>query len=74
MNQDVKLTPEQIELAKSAPSVDALITLAKESNFNLTEPEATILFSKLHPEAGALDDEAMDSVSGGYYIKNNIKK
>lgn len=67
MKQDVKLTPEQIEMANNAPSVDALITLAKENNIHLTEEEASIIFAKLHPESGELDDDALEAVCGGYF-------
>ena len=59
------LTPEMIEKAKAAKSVDELLALAKENEIELTEEEAKAYFEQLNPKSGELSDEDLDSVAGG---------
>jgi len=58
-------TPEQIEQAKQAKSVEALLALAKELDIELTEEEAKLYFEQLNPASGELSDDELDDVSGG---------
>jgi len=58
-------TPEQIEQAKQAKSVEELLALAKELDIELTEEEAKLYFEQLNPASGELADDELDNVSGG---------
>lgn len=62
--EDIKFTLEQIEKARMAQSIGALISLAKENGINLSEAEATEKFEMLH-KSGELADEELDNVAGG---------
>ena len=59
-----KITPELIEQAKKAESVEALLALAKENGIALTAERAEKLFSEWHTTRELSDDE-LDSVAGG---------
>ena len=59
-----KLTPEIVEKAKTAASVDELLAIAKENDVELTEDEAKIYFAQLNAN-GAVADEELDLVAGG---------
>lgn len=59
------LTPEMIEKAKAAKSVEELLALAKENNFEMNEEEAKTYFAQLNPKSGELDDDDLDNVAGG---------
>ena len=63
-----EMTPELIEKARQAKSVEELITLAKENGITLSEDEARDYFNQLH-KSGELSDDELDNVSGGgcYY-------
>lgn len=58
-------TPEMIEKAKTAKSVEELLPLAKENGIELTAEEAKMCFGQLHPASGELSDEELDNVAGG---------
>ena len=64
MNTENKITPELIEQAKKAESVEALLALAKENGIDLTAERAEKLFSEWHTTKELSDDE-LNSVSGG---------
>ena len=59
------LTPEMIEKAKAAKSVEELLALAKENEVEIPEEAAKALFEQLNPKSGELDDDDLDNVSGG---------
>lgn len=59
-----KLTPEIIEKAKQAKSVEELLSLAKENEIELTEDEGKAYFEQLH-KSGELSDEELGNVAGG---------
>lgn len=59
------ITPEIIEKAKSAKTVEELIELAKTSAIELTEEEAKIYFETVNPAMGEISDDELDNVSGG---------
>lgn len=54
-----------VEIAKSAKSVEELLALAKENNFEMNEEEAKTYFAQLNPKSGELDDDDLDNVAGG---------
>lgn len=60
-----KFTAEQIEKAMSCKTVAELLALAKESEIELTESEATSLFAELNSEDDSLSDSVLEAVSGG---------
>lgn len=62
---------EMLEKAKTVNSAEALLALAKENDIEMTEDEATTYFSQLNPKSGELDDEDLDSVSGGACSSNS---
>ena len=51
------ITPEIIEKAKSAKTVEELIELAKTSAIELTEEEAKIYFEMVNPAMGEISDD-----------------
>ncbi len=55
---------ELIEKAKQAKSAEELIAIAKENGTELSAEEAHACFAQLH-KAGELEDDELDSVSGG---------
>ena len=57
-------TPELIEKAKQAKSVEELTILAKENNIELSEDKAKEYFERLN-RSGELSDEELNSVAGG---------
>ena len=59
------LTPEMIEKAKAAKSVEELLEIAKANNVEMTADEAATYFAQLNPKSGELDDDDLDSVAGG---------
>jgi len=59
-----KITPEMIEQAKKAGSVEELLKLAKENGVAMTAQQAQELFNQWHTTCELSDDE-LDSVSGG---------
>ena len=58
------LTPELIEKAKTAKSVEELLKLADGNGIELTEEEAKTYFAQLNANAAVSDDE-LDAVAGG---------
>ena len=60
-----KFTPELIEKAKTARSVEELLAIAEENEVVLTLDEAKTYFEQLNPKCGELDDDELDNVSGG---------
>lgn len=58
-------TPEMIEKAKAAKTVEELVALAKANNVELTEDEAKTYFAQLNPATGELSDDELDNVAGG---------
>ena len=65
------LTPEMIEKAKAANTVEELLTLAKDNNIEMTEESAKAYFAQLNPASGELSDDELDDVSGGGCGKSN---
>ena len=64
---ETKITPELIEQAKKAESIEALLALAKENGIDLTAESAEKLFTEWHTTKELSDDE-LDSVAGGCNI------
>lgn len=60
-----KFTPELIEKAKTAKSVEELLAIAGENEVVLALDEAKTYFEQLNPKCGELDDDELDNVSGG---------
>jgi len=59
-----KITPEMIEQAKKAQSVEELLALAKKNGIALNEEKAQELFDRWHTTR-ELSDNELDSISGG---------
>ena len=51
--------------AKTAKSVEELMTLAEENSIELTREQAHTYFAQLNPPSGELADEELDNVAGG---------
>lgn len=64
------LSAELIQKAKTAKSVDELIAVAKENNWEMKEEEAAAYFDQLHAPSGELDDDELDNISGGRCYNN----
>ena len=66
---------EIVEKAKTAKSVEELLTLAKKNNVEMTADEAKAYFAQLNPKSGELDDDDLDNVAGGAcgYAKDGRK-
>ncbi len=61
-----EFTPEMIEQARAAESVEALLALAKENGIeDFTEESAKAYFDLLHPTTGEVSDDELENVSGG---------
>ena len=60
------LTPELIEIAKTAKSAEELLLLAKENGIQMSAEEAATYFEQVN--ANQLDDDLLDGVSGGWLI------
>ncbi len=60
----MKIPETMIEKAKEAKSAQELIALAKENGTELSAEEADVYFAQLH-KTGELEDDELDSVSGG---------
>ena len=58
-------TPELIEKAKAAASVEELLELAKANNVELSAEDAAAYFAQLNPKTGELSDDDLDAVAGG---------
>lgn len=58
-------TPETVEKAKAAGSADELIAIAKQNGIELSEGEAKIYYSQLHPVSGEVSDDELENVAGG---------
>ena len=59
------LTPEMIEKARTAKSVEELLALAKANNIDMTADEAATYFAQLNPKGNELSDDNLDAVAGG---------
>ena len=59
------VTPEMIEKAKAAKSVEELLALAKANNIDMTADEAATYFAQLGSKSGELGDDDLDAVAGG---------
>ena len=65
-HEQERFSPENlVEIARSAKSVEELLALAKENNFEMNEEEAKTYFAQLNPTSGELDDDDLDNVAGG---------
>ena len=60
----MNITPELIESAKKAKSIEELLTLAKENGFELSEEEAKAYYEQFH-KTGEMSDDELDNVAGG---------
>ncbi len=56
---------------KKAESVEELISFLKKNHIDITPEEASAYFDKLNPKSGEMDDDELDSVSGGGCSKSN---
>ena len=63
------LTPQMIEKAKAAESVEELLAIAKAEGIEMTADEAATYFAQLNPASGELDDDELDNVAGGACAK-----
>lgn len=54
-----------VEKAKKVKSIEELLLLAKENEFELTKKQASLYFDKINPKLGQLSDEELNNVSGG---------
>lgn len=61
----LEINEEIIAKAKQVKSVEELIALAKEHDFELTQEEAGEYFEALNQRTGELSDEELDNVAGG---------
>ena len=69
------LTPELIEKAKTAKTVEELVEIAKANGVELTAEEAKTYFAQINPKSGELDDDDLDNVAGGAcYNKDGYRK
>lgn len=59
-----EFTPEILEKAKAAKSVEELLALAKENGIDINEDGAKAYFEQLN-RSGEVSDEELNSVSGG---------
>lgn len=59
------LAPEMIEKARTAKTVEELLTMAKENGIELTEESAAAYFAQMNPPSGEVADDELDAVSGG---------
>ena len=59
------LSPEMIEKAKTAKSVEELFEIAKAAGIEMTEDDAKTYFAQLNPKSGELSDDDLDNVAGG---------
>ena len=60
------LTPEMIEKARTAKSVEELLELAKVNDAEMTADEAKTYFEQLN--ANSLDDDLLEGVASGWII------
>ena len=60
-----KITPEMIEKAKAVKCAKELVELAKTNGIEMTDEEAKIYYAQLNPKAGELDDDELETISGG---------
>ena len=60
------LSPEMIEQAKFAKSVEELLAIAKENGIRMPPGEAETYFEQIH--AAELDDDLLDGVAGGWLV------
>ena len=67
------LTPELIAKAKAAKSAEELLALAKENGIELTIEEAKTFFAQISA-SGAVSDDDLDAVSGGYDCIEDLMK
>ena len=51
--------------AKKTKSVEELIALLEKNNISITREEASVYFNKLNSKKGEVNDDELDSVSGG---------
>ena len=66
----MKLTAEQIVKAKTAKSVEELITLAKAEGIEATEEEIKVKFNAMHKD-GEIADEELNNVAGGFFCDDS---
>ena len=59
------MNEEMIKKAKEAKSAEELFTFAKENNIEITEEQAKAYFAQLHPAAGEMSDDELETVAGG---------
>lgn len=58
-------TPERIEKARQAKTIEELIAIAVEEGVELSAEEAAAYFARLNSASGELSDSELDNVSGG---------
>ena len=66
----MNITPELIESAKKAKSIEELLTLAKENGFELSEEEAKAYYEQINKTGELSDDELNNVAGGGCYTKD----
>ena len=60
----MEFTQELLQKAKQAENSAALLALAKENGWDMTQEEADTLFARMHGK-GELSDEELENVTGG---------
>ena len=60
----MNFTPEQVAKAKTAKSIEELLTCSSEIGLRLSEDEAKYYFEQWNKQ-GELSDEELDNVTGG---------
>ncbi len=61
----INFNEETLAKAKQAKSVKELLTLAKESDVEITAEQAQEIFARLNQKSGELSDDELDNVAGG---------
>ena len=56
---------EVIDKAVQCTTTEELISLAKDNQISITEPEARELLATIHPQPGELADSELDAITGG---------
>ena len=61
----ININEEILAKAKQAKSVEELLTLAKESDVEITTEQAQEIFVRLNQKSGELSDDELNNVAGG---------
>lgn len=61
----MEFNEETLNIVKQIKTIEELLTLAKEHNYNITEEEAKSYFNYLNPKSGEISDYELANVAGG---------